>query len=369
MVSWGVEDVLTKYANLLVDYCLDIQVNDRLLVQSTYLAEPLVRQIYKQTLVRGGHMVVEFTFSEREKIFMDLAADHQLSWISPLRENAIKEFEAFLHVRAPYNLRENENVDPEKRRKRANALSGLNKIYFERTSQGELKRSLCQFPTQANAQEAGMSLGEYSDFIYRACKLHAPDPKQSWIEVREKQESVVTFLNDVSEVRYLSNGTDISFSVKGRNWINSDGKTNMPSGEVFTSPVEDSVNGRIFFSYPSIYLGKDIEGITLEVKSGEVVRWDAEKGKDHLDSVLKNDGARFFGEVAIGMNYDIDKATKNILFDEKMGGTVHMALGQSYYQTGGKNQSPIHWDMITDMRDGEIWADGQMIYKAGKFII
>ena len=363
------KEILSKYAKLVVDYCLDIQFNDRLLIQSTFLGEPLVREIYRQSLSKGAHVVMELTFSEQEKIFMGQASDHQLNWISPVREMAIKDFEAYLHIRAPHNLRENENINVEKRRKRASALSDLNQIYFNRTAKRELKRTLCQFPTHAGAQEAGLSLEEYEDFIYMACKLYNPDPIESWLEVRKNQEQIVAYLNGVENIRYLNNESDISFSVKGRTWINSDGRTNMPSGEVFTSPVEDSVNGRIFFSFPSIYMGKDIEGITLEVYDGEVIKWDADRGKDHLDAIFEIEGTRFFGEVAIGLNYDIKRRTKNILFDEKIGGTVHMALGQSYYQTGGKNQSSIHWDMITDMHEGEIWADGQMIYKNGFFLI
>jgi len=176
-------------------------------------------------------------------------------------------------------------------------------------------------------------------------------------------------LNTKSKIQYKSKKTDITFSVAGRTWINSDGRVNMPSGEVFTGPVEDTVNGVVHFDYPSIYLSREVSGVTFEVKDGEIQTWHAERGQEVLDEVMAVEGARYFGEVAIGTNYNVQHPTKNILFDEKIGGTIHMAVGQSYIQTGGKNQSVIHWDLISDMKDGgEIWADEEMVYQNGRFI-
>ena len=177
-------------------------------------------------------------------------------------------------------------------------------------------------------------------------------------------------LNQAEKVQYVGEHIDIKFSVKGRTWINSDGRTNMPSGEVFTGPVEDSVQGQVHFSYPSIYMGEEVEGVQLTVKDGLVTDWSAHRGKEFLDKIFEMKGTRRFGEVAIGTNYQINKITKNILFDEKMGGTVHMAIGQSYKHTGGLNESVVHWDMITDMKkDGQVIADGEVIYEKGKFLI
>ena len=215
-----------------------------------------------------------------------------------------------------------------------------------------------------------MSLEEYQDFVYNACHLYDADPAASWLDIRNKQQKIVEYLNQKSQITYKGKGTDISFSVKERTWINSDGQANMPSGEVFTGPVEDSVNGVVHFAYPSIYMGKEVEGITLWVENGRVEKWEAVKGKELLDKVFQIEGSRYFGEVAIGTNYNIQQPTKNILFDEKIGGTIHMAVGQSYQQTGGQNHSPIHWDMIADMTtEGEIIADGEKIYEAGNFTI
>ena len=216
-----------------------------------------------------------------------------------------------------------------------------------------------------------MSLEEYEQFVFGACRLYDDDPTAAWLEVRRSQQHIVDFLNKKESVRYLGDGIDISFSTKGRTWINSDGQTNMPSGEVYTSPVEDSVNGTVHFNYPIVHAGHEVEGVTLWVKDGRVEKWEAKRGKELLDDVFQNvAGSRYFGEAANGTNYKIDRFTKNILFDEKIGGSVHLAIGQSYLQTGGKNQSSIHWDMIADMKNGgQIFADGEKIYEGGKFLL
>jgi aminopeptidase len=228
---------------------------------------------------------------------------------------------------------------------------------------------LCQYPTLASAKAADMTLEEYADFVFKACRLDEADPVAAWLDVRKNQQGIVDKLNTCDIIRYRNERTDIRFSVKGRTWINSDGRANMPSGEVFTGPVEDSVNGIVHFDYPSVYSGFDVQGITLTVKDGLITEWDAEVGKEVLDQVFAIDGARYFGEVAIGTNYKIRQATRNILFDEKIGGTIHMAVGQSYLQSGGKNKSAIHWDMIADMKQGgEIVADGEVIYRDGHFV-
>lgn len=215
-----------------------------------------------------------------------------------------------------------------------------------------------------------MTLEAYEQFVFEACKLHETNPAQGWLEVRHAQQHIVDFLNKADIVQYKGDGIDITFSTKGRIWMNSDGRSNMPSGEVYTAPIEDSVNGVVHFSFPAIYMGCEVEGVTLWVKDGYVERWEAKQGKALLDQVFQMEGTRRFGEVAIGTNYSIQQFTKNILFDEKIGGTIHMAIGQSYLQTGGKNQSAVHWDMIADMRSGgEITVDNEKIYENGQFLI
>ncbi len=363
-------NVLKKYAHLLVNYCLELQQGERVYIKSTTLAEPLIREVYRAALQVGAHPVVDLSFREKGRIFMNESDEHQLHYISPLYREAMEQFEAYLVIRAPYNLREDQNVDSAKQKIRKESTKDLINTYFKRTANKSLKRSLCQYPTQASAQEAGMSLEEYEHFVYNACHLFSENPEAEWLKVRKHQQQIVDYLNNVDQIRYQCNKTDITFSVKDRTWINSDGQNNMPSGEVFSGPVEDSVNGTVHFNYPSVYMGHEVEDIVLEVKDGVVQSWSAKKGEELLDKIFEIEGARQFGEVAIGTNYNIQTATKNILFDEKIGGTIHMAIGQSYIQTGGKNQSAIHWDMITDMKDGgRIYADDRLIYENGSFII
>lgn len=363
-------DILKKYANLLTHYCLELKKGEKLFISSTTLAEPLVREVYRSALQLGAKVEVDLTFREKNRILLEEANEDQLDYISILYQNAINDFDAYLVIRAPFNLREDQNVDREKQKKRQEALRPIQQTYFQRTGDRSLKRSLCQYPTAASAQEAGLSLEEYQKFVFQACHLYDDKPEEAWLKVRDYQQKIVDFLNKKSMIRYKSDTTDISFSVKDRIWINSDGQNNMPSGEVFSGPIENSVNGVVHFNYPSIFMGNEVEGITLWVEDGEVKKWEAKKGKDFLDKIFEIDGARYFGEVAIGTNYNISRATKNILFDEKIGGTIHMALGQSYKQTGGLNKSSIHWDMITDMKhNAAIFADGEKIYENGNFII
>lgn len=361
--------ILSKYADLLVHYCLEIQKGDKLYISSTTLAEPLVREVYRTALRAGALVETDLAFREKNRIFLEEAGDEQLAHVSSFYREAMETFNAYLYIRAPFNLREDQNVDGLQSKKRSEAMAGVNKTYFSRTATRELKRNLCQYPTDASAQEAGMSLEEYEQFVFNACKLFSDDPRQEWLNVRQSQQQIVDLLNSRETVRYLGDGIDIRFSTKGRRWINSDGQTNMPSGEVYTSPVEDSVNGVVHFNYPCVYMGNEVEGVTLWVKDGYITKWEAKRGKDFLDRIFQIDGARRFGEAAVGTNYNINRFTKNILFDEKIGGSIHMAVGQSYLQTGGKNESTVHWDMIADMtRGGEIYADDELIYQNGLFL-
>ena len=365
------DNILTKYAQLIVNYCLDTQAGDKILVKSTTQAEPLVREIYRAGLQAGAIVETILSFREQQRILNKFGSDDALAYITPSYKEAIYHYDGYVNILAPFNLREDGDLLPERQQIRKMALQSISETYSQRTASRSLKRNLCLYPTLANAQQAGMSLEAYQQFVFEACYLHTKDPEKEWLEVRKKQQQIVDFLNGVNTVRYLNDQTDITFSTNGRTWINSDGQTNMPSGEVYTSPVEDSVNGHIHFTFPSIYGGHLIEGVSLYVDHGEITKWSAKRGQSFLDRVFQIPGARRFGEVAIGTNYNITTHTNNILFDEKIGGTVHMAIGQSYLQTGGKNQSSIHWDMITDMthNGGEIWTDGDCIYKNGYFTI
>ena len=364
------KDIYEKYAKLLVNYSLELKKGDKLHISSTYLAEDFLKEIYRQALAVGAHPEFNIRLNGTEKIFYDTADDEQLDYLSPERTFVIENYDALLTVKAPFNLKELENVEPAKKKKARMAKTELVKIFTERTSQENLKWCGCAFPTDAAAQECGMSTSEYSRFIYSACFLYDDDPIAKWKDLQKKQQAVTDYLNGKDKIHFAGKDIDITFSTRGRNWINCAGNMNMPDGEVFTAPIEDSINGKIRFSYPGFFMGQEIEDISLEVKQGRVVNWDAKKGKDLLSRVFEIPGATRFGEAAVGMNYGITKFTKNMLFDEKIGGTIHMAVGFAPAMTGGKNESAIHWDMLADMTDGgQIYADDELIYKNGKFII
>lgn len=363
-------DLLEKYAHLLVNYCLEIKEGDRLLIRTTTAAEPLVREVYRHATRAGAQVFTDLAFEGQGRILIEEAPETILDKEDFFHRQAMESFEAYLAILAPFNLKETAGLDQSRAARRQMANKAAQDLYFKRIADRSLKRSLCQFPTNAQAQESGMSLEAYTRFVYDACRLYDADPVASWLEVRQEQQRIVDVLNKCQDIHYEGANADIRFSTKGRTWINSDGRNNMPSGEVFTSPVEDSVQGWIHFSYPGLYQGHDVEGVTLHVKDGWIERWEAEKGKDFLDHIFSLEGTRRFGEAAIGTNHRIQQMTRNILFDEKIGGTVHMAIGQSYLQCGGKNESTVHWDMITDMTsDGRITADGTLIYENGRFVI
>ncbi len=362
--------VYEKYAKLLVRYSLGLKEGDKLLISSSYLAEPLVKEVYKEALRAGAHPETQIAIKDLPHIFYGHATDPQLRHVSPMYLLAVKSYDAFLNIRAPFNVRELEAVDPEKKKTVAIAQTHAKKLFMKRAARGELRWTLCEFPTDSQAQESGMSRAEYEEFVFSACLLGSKDPEAAWRKVRRSQQRVVDFLNARHHVRFAGNDIDISFTTRGRKWINSDGRHNMPSGEIFTAPEERSVQGKVRFSFPAIYMGQEIEDVMLQVERGEVTKWEAKKGKPMLDKIMQIPGARRFGEAAIGTNKGIRRFTKNMLFDEKMGGTIHLALGATYPETGGRNQSPIHWDLLADMkRGGEIYADGELIYRNGTFIV
>lgn len=361
---------LDKYASLLLNYCLEMQPGEKLLVNTTTLAEPLVEKLFEQSLQMGVIMEVMFDWKGKLETYAAYGHAAQAGYVSPLYREAVESYDGYLVIRAPFISKVTTIPSTTLTALRSEAIKDLNKLYFERTATRSLKRNLCQYPTEQGARSANMTLEQYTDFIINACYLNEDDPGAHWVKVRQVQQSIVDHLNKCSSFRYQSEVMDIQFDTTGRTWINSDGKTNMPSGEVYTSPVEDSVNGYITFTLPSLYQGHQLHNVRLEVKDGYIEQWTCDNNKEVLDEVFKIEGSRRFGEAAIGTNYRITQLTKNILYDEKIGGTVHMAIGQSYLQSGGKNESTIHWDMITDMvSGGKIYADDELIYENGRFLI
>ncbi len=215
-----------------------------------------------------------------------------------------------------------------------------------------------------------MSLSSYEDFVYSACHVDTGEAADHWRLMASSLRARAEELDSVKEIRILGPDTDLRVSVDGRSWISAEGTYNMPDGEVFTSPVETATEGEIRYTFPAIYHGREVEDIRLRFEGGSVVHAEAARGDDYLKTLLDMDkGARILGEVAFGLNYEIDRFTRNILFDEKIGGTMHLALGSAFTQAGGNNTSGLHWDMICDLReDGEVYADGELVWKAGRFL-
>ena len=362
---------ITCFAETVIEYSLNIRPGDLFIIRSTALAAPLVKAVYAAALKRGAHPVVRIALEGLEETFFELAGDEQMAFESPLDLAETEQATVRLYIDAPYNTRALSSVPPERLASRSRALSRLSQIFMDRSAGGQLRWCSTLYPTQALAQEAGMSLNEYEDFVFKAMILDQPDPAGAWRAFSADQQQKVDRLDRAQQIRIVAEGTDLTLSVEGRRWINSDGKRNFPSGEVFTGPVEDSANGVIHFSFPAVRGGREVEDVSLTFSEGKVVKAEAGRGADYLHEMLSLDeGACFLGEVAIGNNAAIQRYTKNVLFDEKIGGTCHLALGASYPETGGRNRSALHWDMVCDLRqNGAIYADGELIYEKGQWIV
>ena len=282
-----------------------------------------------------------------------------------------KKVDAWIIIEAPENTRAMTNIDPERQQMRNSAYAAWMDIYMNRSASGELRWVMTNYPCQALAQDAEMSLDEYKDFVYGATFADQDDPVARWRGIFEEQEKLIKWLAGKKSVAIRGPHVDLAMSIDGRSFINSSGNQNMPSGEIFTSPVEDSASGWVEFSYPAIYQGVAVEGVRLEFEQGKVLKASAEKGEEFLLKMLDSDaGARILGELGIGTNYGIQQFTKNILYDEKIGGTFHLAVGNGFPEAGGSNESSIHWDLISDARkDTTMWADGEVFYKDGNFIL
>ena len=359
----------TRLAELLVTYCTDIRPQDWVLVRADLLALPLVQAVVEQVLRAGGNPTVQWLCEELDEVTLKVASAEQLAWLAPIDPLLAEQVQARIVIRAPGNTRAFSGVDPERQRMRQAAQRPVQQTYTRRAAAGEHRWALTVFPCQAYAQEADMSLGEYADFVYAATYADQPDPAACWRAVHDRQQRLVEWLAGKSQVAVRGPNVDLTLSIAGRTFVNSDGRRNMPSGEIFTGPVEESVNGWIKFTYPALRDGREVEGVELVFAEGRVVQATAAKNEAYLLSQLESDaGARYLGEFAIGTNDQIRRFTKNILFDEKIGGTMHVAIGAGYPETGSKNQSGVHWDFICDMRsDSEIRVDGELFYKDGQF--
>ncbi len=360
-----------KFAEVLVHYSLDIQPEQRVIIQGTTLAEPLLRATFTEVLRAGAHPMLLISLPDQDELLFRYGSDRQLEHVSELHQHAVDTADALLVILSSANTRALNNVDPERSVLRERARSKLTETLLARYSAGELRWTGTLFPTNAFAQDADMSLHEYQDFVYRACMPDPVDPVGWWKRLSERQQRIVDWLKGRKTVEVIGPETDLTLRIDGRTFINCDGHENMPDGEVFTGPVEDSVNGHVYFSYPAIHGGREVSGVRLWFENGKVVKATAEKNEDFLIKTLDTDpGARRVGEFAIGTNTGITRFTRQLLFDEKIGGSFHMALGAGIPSTGSVNRSAIHWDMICDLRSGgEIRVDGELLNKNGEFVI
>lgn len=364
------DERLNKLASLLVNYSTKVKKDDFVFVTCEDVAVPWMTAVVNEAVKKGAHVETMITSHEVSEVIMKNSTKEQLLCGNFIFENVLKKADVWLSAWATSNTKFASNIEIEKMQYQSRGANGWRKIYSDRMGTKELRWCGTQFPTFANAQDASMSLSEYEDFVYGAGLMNCDDPVAEWNKISKKQQKWADFLTNKSLIHIVGEDTDISINTKGRKWINCDGEENFPDGEVFTSPVENDINGHIKFSYPLIYRGREIENIYLEVKNGKIVKASADKGEDFLKSILETDeGSLYFGEAAVGTNYAIKQFTRNILFDEKIGGTIHMAIGDSFGDAGGKNKSSIHLDMIKNMRNGgELYADGKLIYKDGIFL-
>lgn len=361
---------ITKLARVLIQYSLEVKERDKVCIIGSTASEPLLRELYKETLDAGGHPRVQMVFQDQKYLFYTKAKDFQLQYTDPFFLHEVENTDAVVQMVPDLNPHELTAIDAEKKQKTVLAQQPILETFMKRWADGDLRwvASLCPLP--ALAQEARMSLDEYCEFVFSCMNLNADDPVARWKEYSAEQQKMCDRLNRADELRYVGLDTDLRFRCGGRTWINCDGRNNFPDGEIFTGPVEDSVEGSIRFTFPGIAQGEEVEDVFLRFEKGKVVEARAATGEDLLRKMIETDeGASYVGEIAIGTNENIDRFTKNMLFDEKMGGTVHLAIGRGVPESGSKNVSAIHWDLLKDMRQGgEIYADGELIYRNGSFL-
>jgi aminopeptidase len=358
-------------AKVLVGYSLSVKKDDLVRIQGGAEGSPLLLAIYEQVLAHGGHPWAQLGLDGADEVFYTKASDAQLDFVPRFAKEVVEEIQASISVWTETNTKRLTGADPAKQARRARATQPLSERFLERAAKKELRWTATLYPTSAFAQDAEMSLREFADFVFGASLVAEKDPIAAWKAVSRSQAKLIAWLTPKKEIHVVGPDTDLRLKVGGRTWINCDGHENFPDGEIFTGPVEESVTGRIRFTYPACIFGREVEDVRLEFKAGKVVRATAGKNEEFLLTMLDtDDGARRVGEFAFGTNPGIQRFTKNPLFDEKIGGTIHLALGKGYPESGSKNNSAIHWDMVCDLREGgEVRVDGTPFVKDGKFLV
>ncbi|HTM01819.1 MAG TPA: aminopeptidase [Candidatus Omnitrophota bacterium] len=360
-----------RLADLLVNYSIAAKPGQRVAIQGSTLAEPLIRAVYAEVLKAGAHPFVLAQLPGLDEAFYRHASDDQLQHVPPPFRQIMETYEGFIAIWGAANTKSLSNVPPHKMALNQKAAGDVTRIFMQRAAAKELRWVGTLFPTPASAQDAEMGLTEFEELVYGAC---LPDPDDAigyWKRFSGWQQRIVDWMRGKKEIRVLGPDTDLRLSIEGRPFINCDGRANMPDGEVFTSPVEGSVEGRVRYTYPAVYRGREVTNVRLRLEKGRVVEAKADKGEDFLNQTLDIDaGARVPGEFAIGTNTGVTRFMRNTLFDEKIAGTFHMALGASIPESGGTNLSAVHWDMVCDLREGgEIRVDGELLHQNGKFVV
>ena len=358
-------------AKILVDYSVEVKPNQLVRISGVTEGTPLILAVYRKVLERGAHPFLEIGLAEAEEFLYTCAGDTQLDYVPRFRKDMIEQIHASIGIWTDVNTKRLSNIDPARQSRRAVALRPLSDRFLERAAKKELRWTGTLYPTQAFAQDAEMSLREFEDFVYKACLIDEADPINAWKKVSKEQQRVTDWLNKAKQIHVVGLDTDLKLEVTGRKWINCDGHENFPDGEIFTGPIERSVNGHIRYSYPACDHGREVEDVRLQFKDGKVIKATATKNEQFLLKMLETDeGACYVGEFAFGTNSGIQRFTKNTLFDEKIGGTIHLALGKGYPESGSKSESAIHWDMVCDLRKGgEVHVDGTLFLKDGKILI
>jgi aminopeptidase len=360
---------VANLAKILVNYSTKVGEGETCVIEGTSAAEPLVAATYEEVLAAGGHPVVAMSFEGQSASYLGKASEAQLQWVSPLSEWAAQEADCRIAIGADTNTRQLSSIDPERQTKRQSATRHLMEATMRRSAEGTHRWVYTLFPTNAYASDAEMSLAEFEDFYFGACLATDGDPLGAWKRASEECHRLAEWIDGRSEVHVTAPGTDITLGIEGRTFIPCDGEHNMPDGEFFTGPIEDSVEGEVTFHLPAMIGGREVTGVRFKFEAGKIVDASAERNEDYLIKLLDTDeGSRRLGELGIGTNYGIDRGTRDVLLDEKIGGTVHMAVGASYPESGGTNESAVHTDLVCDLRQGgKIEVDGELFQESGAF--
>jgi aminopeptidase len=365
-----IHDFAPKLAKIMTEYCCPVEKGDYVLIMAGSASEPLIEALVEAILKRGGNPTYDIGLPNLSEIYMKYATEEQFDFIDPATWTQVNEVDVLYSIYAPTNTKRLATFPGELLARQQQGQRKISEAYLKRVTDKTIRWNISPWPTQAAAQGAEMGLLAYTEFVYQACGLDQPDPVAYWTAFRDRQTRLVDWLKGKRHAEVRGPGVDLSFDFADREWESCHGTVNFPDGEIFTSPVEASVNGHVHFNYPSDYGGREINGVQLTFKDGKVIDACASKSEDYLLGQLDmDDGARYLGEFAIGTNNGIQKFTHSILFDEKIGGSIHMALGHSV-RPEGQNKSAIHWDMVHNMKDGgEILIDGELFYKSGDFVM